>query len=326
MSKIAASKVTSFTSCFVKLSHQKNDYKIIKSTRSDLLISDGIVFHYLIETFLENKVLKPNTDDFFELIRSKEKTLYEDEKNYISNNFQREQQLINGVKNTIYQLTLNFSLENYDVLLEHSFDNDDTFIGTADLILRNEKESVVIDYKSGFVHDKNQEIKDSYKNQMLIYSYLERKENENKDIRLFLSDKKGIFHKIDYSAEEINTLLNSLNELPSDEKACNNCIFCGGFSESYQNNVDQLNSLSYLTGSLESIKKTNKDYIIEILGDLNIENNKQIFIQVPLDSMKEIDYKVKIGAKVTIGLCTYISKNNDKYFYKATTYFQLAIF
>ena len=96
-------------------------------------------------------------------------------------------------------------------------------------VIRNEKESVVIDYKSGFVHDKNQEIKDSYKNQMLIYSYLERQENDNKEVRLFLSDKKGIFHKIDYSTEEINTLINNLNELPSNEKACNNCIFCGRF-------------------------------------------------------------------------------------------------
>ena len=326
MNKIAASKVASYTSCFLKLSHQKNDYKIMKSTRSDLLISDGIIFHYLIETFLKKKVFQPNTDDFFEIIRSKEKTLYEDEKNYISNNFQREQQIINGVKNTIYQLTLNFSLENYDVLLEHSFENDEKFIGTADLILRNEKESVVIDYKSGFVHDKNQEIKDSYKNQMLIYSYLERQENDNKEVRLFLSDKKGIFHKIDYSAEEINTLLNSLNELPSDEKACNNCIFCGGFSESYQNNVDQLNSLSYLTGSLESVKRTNKDYVIEISGNLNMTNNQQIYIQISLNSVKENDYRGKIGEKVTIGLCSYINKHNDKYFFKATNYFQLAVF
>jgi hypothetical protein len=326
MNKIAASKVASSTSCFLKLSHQKNDYKIFKSTRSDLLINDGIVFHYLIETFLKKKVFKPNTDEFFELIRSKENTLYEDEKNYISNNFQREQQIINGVKNTLYQLTLNFSLENYDLLLEHSFENDEKFIGTADLILRNEKESIVVDYKSGFVHDKNQEIKDSYKNQMLIYSYLEQKENQNKDVRLFLSDKKGIFHKIDYSTEEINILLNNLNELSSNEKACNNCIFCGRFSESYQNLVDQLNSFSYLTGKLKSVKKTNKDYVIEISGDLNTANNQQIFIQISLNLMEEIDYRLKIGDKVTIGLCSYISNNNDKYFFKATTYFQLAVF
>ena len=104
MNKIAASKVASYTSCFLKLSHQKNDYKIMKSTRSDLLISDGIIFHYLIETFLKKKVFQPNTDDFFEIIRSKEKTLYEDEKNYISNNFQREQQIINKLEVTIILL------------------------------------------------------------------------------------------------------------------------------------------------------------------------------------------------------------------------------
>jgi len=326
MNKIAASQVTNFSTCFLKLSHQKREYRLIKSVQSDLLISDGIVFHYLIETFLEKKIFNPSTDEFTALIRSKEKNLYKEEKNYISNNFQREQQIINGVKNTLHQLTLNFSLENYDLLLEHSFDNDEAFIGTADLILRNENESVVIDYKSGFVHDKNQQIKDSYKNQMLIYSHLEQKESKNKNVRLFLSDKKGNFHEIDYSLNEINLLINDLNEFPSNEEVCNSCIFCGGFSESYHNSLDQLNSFCYLTGPIKSIKKTNKDYVLEILGDLKIANDQQIFIQIPLNSMNEIENITKIDDKVTIGLCSYLSKHNDKYFFKASIYYQLAIF
>ena len=326
MNKIAASQVTNFSTCFLKLSHQKKDYKIIKSAQSALLISDGIVFHYLIETFLENKIFNPSTDEFIALILSKEKDLFKEENNYISNNFQREQQIINGVKNTLHQLALNFSLEKYDLLLEHSFVNDDVFIGTADLILRNEKESVVIDYKSGFVHDKNQQIKDNYKNQMLIYSHLEQKESKNKEVRLFLSDKKGNFHEIDYSLNEINVLINDLNEMPSNEEVCNSCIFCGGFSESYHNSIDQLNSFCYLTGSIKSLKKTNKDYVIEILGDLKIANDQQIFIQIPLNSMNEIENITKIDDKVTIGLCSYLSKHNDKYFFKASIYYQLAIF
>ncbi len=326
MNKIAASKVTSFSTCSLKFSHHKNDYRIIKSAQSDLLITDGIVFHYLIETFLDKKIFNPSTDEFTVLIRPKEEKLYKEEKNYVSNNFQREQQIINGVKNTLHQLTLNFSLEKYDLLLEHSFDNDEKFIGTADLILRNEKESVVIDYKSGFVHDKNKQIKDSYKNQMLIYSHLEQKESKNKDVRLFLSDKQGNFHEIDYSLNEISTLIKNLNELSSNEEACNNCIFCGRFSESYHNSLDQLNSFSYLTGSIKSIKKTNKDYVIEILGDLKIANDQKIFVQIPINSMNEIDNITKIHDKVTIGPCSYLSKHNDKYFFKVSIYFQLAIF
>ena len=42
--------------------------------------------------------------------------------------------------------------------------------------------------------------------------------------------------------------------------------------------------------------------------------------------MSEIDNTIKIDDKVTIGPCSYLNKHNEKYFFKASIYFQLAIF
>ena len=332
MEKIAATKVQHLLRCTEKYNLRKTKIKLFTSNSNQIVRLDGIILHALMEDLINSRNYSPSSQEIKDLIINEEKKHFEDELLYTSLDFIRTQSIVDAVKNTLFNIQNKFNLDEYKVETEKQYVNNDLFIGTADLVLSNEKDSVVLDYKSGYVLDDSNEIKTNFSDQVLVYQYLESLENKGAVIKGYLSDKYGNLHEVENGIEDFTKLKSNVEEhiesiklnkqiIPKDDE-CNKCSF-GNICEFYSFTTDDIQNTNFLNGKVESISHTAKDYLINITGTKGLIDNQVIIIQVPRVQMSNLEEIIEPDQLITIGPTKFLQAVEGKFYFRVFNYFDI---
>lgn len=117
---------------------------------------------------------------------------------------------------------------------------DGILVGRPDLIFIGKGNSAIIDFKTGTIHQLNQngshKIKSEYREQLKLYAYLFYSKYDYFPDRLLICDSDGKYHNIDYTPEECIDLFNAVKSFSNthqemngqmmvcvDDRKCRNC-------------------------------------------------------------------------------------------------------
>lgn len=177
------------------------------------------IFGKIVHIFFQN-VYKVNAkSDLYKIWNESEKKILNDENHEINKD---------NIKN-ISLLIPNFSSRKHQ-LIQNVFANIcnagqrkivasrekrlvyESIVGVPDLILVNDNQVSIIDFKTGKIFDKNNEIKQGYQTQLKIYAGLYFKVHKKFPDKLFIVNN-DCYISINFSQEECTDLLNNLINL-----------------------------------------------------------------------------------------------------------------
>lgn len=334
MEKIAATKVQNLLKCTEKYNFRKSKIKLLSSNSNQIVRLDGIILHALMEELINSQNYRPSSQEIKELIVAEEKKHFESKLLYTSLDFIRTQSIVDAIKNTLFNIQNKFKFDDYKVETEKQYIDNDLFIGTADLVLSSEEDSVVIDYKSGYVLDDSNEIKTNFSDQVSVYQYLESLDNQGALVKGYLTDKYGNLHEVKNSSEEFTKLKSNVEEhiqiiksnkqiIPTDDE-CNKCSY-GNICNFYSFKTDEIRNTNFLNGKVQSIFQTSKDYLINITGTKGLINNQKIIIQVPKAQISNLEDLIDTEQLITIGPTKFLQLVEDKYYFRVFNYFDIYI-
>jgi len=236
-------------------------------------------------------------------------------------------EIIQRTFNILKYLKIFLSDKNFDkTYVEYSFPAHTPFMGIVDILIRNEKESIIIDYKSGRIFNEDNEIKESIKKQLMVYFYLEAQERkEVSKISLYVLDKKGNFHPVSCEinevkdfAKNIQSRLQTINENKSETNylgdvfACNNCSFIS-ICKDYKN-INLLNegeNLNVISGKLININIFKSKYVELFIKDFKEENLVTKFFTTKSEVFDNVNFLEFIGKNLTLKNIKFLENNNE---------------
>jgi len=217
--------------------------------------------------------------------------------------------------------------KNFDkTYVEYSFPAHTPFMGIADILIRNEKESIIIDYKSGRIFNEDNEIRESIKKQLMVYFYLEVQERkEVPKVSLYVLDKKGNFHSVNCEmnevlefAKNIQSKLQTINENKSeinflgDVFACNNCSFISICKEYKNINLSsEEENLNVISGKLINVNLINSNYMELFIQDFKEENLVNKFFTTKSEVSDNVNFSEYIGKNLTLKNIKFLEENNE---------------
>ena len=291
---IAASSVESFENClkrfFIKY-RGNTTFRTIENEENNITKKNlGLISHRIVELYLLDRI----TDNL----------LYDDILNLVLEINKESKEKINelyfdSMDGEEFILTQNTLLKNlqkikdlnneYEINTEFTYSESFPFKGQADIVLRNNTESLIIDYKSAYLTSSFKNIEPRVIKQLYVYYYLESKQFNNKNIKLYVLDKYGDLEKVevdkDTIAEFVKTTSLNLSKIENliqntgntgSSEVCNNCIYAG-FCDDFKGDEVSLNERNVIFGKVK-LKKDKKNYLEVQIVNSEYENNINVLI------------------------------------------------
>ena len=193
---IAASKVANFEKCLDE-GHYLSQFSPLNLNSYNRKTILGTISHEIIAAFLLHENFEIDKEYVSRLFfKIKEKNNYDFEEDYLDKREGLE--FIYRNLTVLKKIKTFLDKNNFEVRSEHTYKITYPFYGQADIVLRDSRKSIVIDYKTGRIMDSENEISSSIKKQLLAYAFLELSEtNDDRDISAYVLNKKGDFLLID---------------------------------------------------------------------------------------------------------------------------------
>lgn len=291
---IAASSVESFENCLKRFHikyHGNIKFRTIENEEYNTTNKNlGLISHRIVELYLQDKISDNLLyDDILNLVleinnESKEKI----NASYFDSLDGEEFILTQGalIKNLLKIKNLS---NEYEISTEFIYSESFPFKGQADIVLRNNIESIIIDYKSAYLTSSFKNIESRVIKQLYVYYYLESKQFNNKNIKLYVLDKYGDLEKVEVDENTIEefVITNSLNLSKIENviqntvntgsaEVCNYCHYAG-FCNDFKGDEISLNERNVIFGKVKLIKNK-KNYLEVQIVNLEYENNINVLI------------------------------------------------
>ena len=232
---VSASKIYTFEQC-IDEDHYLAEYSPIdipveKNNKRYL----GIISHEILSNFLKGSMTtidRNSTEKLFLDIIKKNNYYFDD--NYLIKRegtefIYRNIKVLNNLKNFIEK-------NNLSTTSELTYPTSPPFYGQADIVLRDNNQSIIIDYKTGKVYDEGKNISKTIQRQLMAYCYLELiNNNQNLSISAFVLNKEGSLLPVDDCNREnidgyknkilknIDEFNNQYQKIHSSSFYCNEC-------------------------------------------------------------------------------------------------------
>lgn len=291
---IAASSVESFENCLKRfyIKYRGNiTFRTIEDeenyfTKKNLgLISHRIVELYLLDRIRDNLVYDDILNLVYEINNESNEKINE---SYFDSMDGEEFILTQGTLLKNLQKIKDLNKE-YEINTEFTYSESFPFKGQADIVLRNNTESLIIDYKSAYLTSSFKNIEPRVIKQLYVYYYLESKQFNNKNIKLYVLDKYGDLEEVEVDKNKIDEFVktNSLNlskienlientDYTGSSEVCNNCSYAG-FCDDFKGDEISLNEKNVIFGIVK-IKKNKKNYLEVQIVNSEYENNINVLI------------------------------------------------
>jgi hypothetical protein len=177
------------------------------------------IFGKIVHVFFQNVYNVNSKSDLYKIWNESEKKILKDENHEINkdnikrislliDNFSsRKHQLIQNVFANICNEKKNKVTASREISLEYN-----TIIGIPDLVIDNDNEISIIDFKTGLIFDEYNEVKESYQIQLKIYAGLYFKVYKKNPDKLFIVHN-DCYIPINFTQEQCSTLLDNLVDL-----------------------------------------------------------------------------------------------------------------
>jgi len=177
------------------------------------------IFGKIVHFFFQYVYKVKNKGELFEIWRKSEIKIFKDENHEINKDnikkisllatdySNRKHQVIQNVFTNICNAGQRKIVASREKRLVY-----ESIVGVPDLILVNDNQVSIIDFKTGKIFDKNNEIKQGYQTQLKIYAGLYFKVHEKNPDKLFIVHN-DCYIPINFTQEECSSLLNNLIKL-----------------------------------------------------------------------------------------------------------------